>query len=162
MQTIKFKTYSWSYGNTSFRVSELKYKIERQLIRLKELRDKYPDEDWKNLQEIYFEMLLEENLVKNSSKDKAKEARQKTSSLVDLGLVDDERKLTEVGKKLYEINYNKKYDFNNLFFLRSDAYLYFRQLLKIKFDKNKRYYEEFDINPFLSLIYLLLKLSGES
>ena len=40
MNNIKFKTYSWGYGTTSFRVSELKYKIEKQLILLKELKDK--------------------------------------------------------------------------------------------------------------------------
>lgn len=159
---IKFQTYAWSYGTTSFRVSELKYKIERQLIRLKELREIYPDKNWKELQEIYFEMLVEEGLAKSTAKDKAKDARQKTSSLVDLGLVDNERRLTEIGEKLYKINYKKDYNFNNLFFLRNDAYLYFKQLLKIRFDKNKRYYENFDINPFLLLIYLILKLNSIS
>jgi len=159
LSEIKFKTYAWSYGTTSFRVSELKYKIERQLIRLKELRDIYPGKKWKELQEIYFEMLVEEGLASKSAKNKAKDARQKTSPLVDLGLIDEERNLTEVGKKLYEINYNREYNFNNLFFLRNDAFIYFHQLLKIKFDKNKRYYEDFDINPFLALIYLLLKLN---
>ncbi|WP_024787701.1 hypothetical protein [Lebetimonas sp. JH369] len=102
MNEIKFQTYSWSYGTTSFRVSELKYKIERQLIRLKELRNIYPDKNWKDLQEIYFEMLLEEGLAKETSKNKAKDARQKTSPLVDLGLVDNERQLTEIGKKIYK------------------------------------------------------------
>lgn len=160
MDKIKFQTYSWSYGTTSFRVSELKYKIERQLIRLKELRDIYPNQSWQDLQDIYFEMLVEENLAKKTSKNKKKDARQKTSPLVDLGLVDNERKLTNIGKKLYEINYNRTYNFDNLFFLRNDAYLYFKQLLKIKFDKG--YYENFNINPFLSLIYLLLKLDSIS
>ena len=139
MDKINFQTYTWSYGTTSFRVSKLKYKIERQLIRLKELRDIYPNENWRELQNIYFEILVEENLAKKSSKNKTKDARQKTSPLVDLGLVDNDRRLTDAGKELYEINYNKDYNFNNLFFLRSDAYLYFKQLLKIKFDKNKRY-----------------------
>ncbi|WP_024791877.1 AlwI family type II restriction endonuclease [Lebetimonas sp. JS138] len=162
MNEIKFQTYSWSYGTTSFRVSELKYKIERQLIRLKELRNIYPDKNWKDLQEIYFEMLLEEGLAKETSKNKAKDARQKTSPLVDLGLVDNERQLTEIGKKLYKINYDKNYNFNNLFFLRNDAFLYFKQLLKINFNKNKRAYKNFNINPFLSLIYLLIKFDSIS
>ncbi|WP_156922628.1 hypothetical protein [Lebetimonas sp. JH292] len=34
-------------------------------------------------------MLLEEGLAKETSKNKAKDARQKTSPLVDLGLVDN-------------------------------------------------------------------------
>jgi len=155
---IKFQTYSFSYGTTSFRVSELKYKIEIQLIRLKELRDIFPQKKWKDLQEIYFEILVEENLAKATSNNKAKDARQKTSSLVDLGLVDEERNLTEIGEKLYSINRNKKFKFDNIFFLRDDAYIYFEQLLKVKFDKKKRYYNEFDITPFLALIYLILEL----
>jgi len=160
MEKIKFQTYAWSYGTTSFRVSQLKYKIERQLIKLKELRAAYPNKDWKDLQEIYFEMLVEEGLAKKTSKDKSKDARQKTSPLFDLGLIDNERRLTETGEKLYKINYNKAYNFNNLFFLRNDAYLYFKQLLKINFDESKRYYKDFNINPLLSLIYLLLKLNS--
>jgi len=155
---IKFQTYSFSYGTTSFRVSELKYKIEIQLIRLKELRDIFPQKKWKDLQEIYFEILVEENLAKATSNNKAKDARQKTSSLVDLGLVDEERNLTEIGEKLYSINRDKKFKFDNIFFLRDDAYIYFEQLLKVKFDKKKRYYNEFDITPFLALIYLILEL----
>jgi len=153
---IKFQTYSFSYGTTSFRVSELKYKIEIQLIRLKELRDIFPQKKWKDLQEIYFEILVEENLAKATSNNKAKDARQKTSSLVDLGLVDEERNLTEIGEKLYSINRDKKFKFDNIFFLRDDAYIYFEQLLKVKFDKNS--YKEFDITPFLALIYLILEL----
>ena len=52
---VAFKSYSWSYGTTSFRVSELKYKIERQLILLKELWNEYPDRTWQELQDIYFD-----------------------------------------------------------------------------------------------------------
>ena len=69
MNNIKFKTYSWCYGTTSFRVSELKYKIEKQLILLKELKDKYKDEmkdeekreELNKLENLNFE---KENLIK--------------------------------------------------------------------------------------------------
>ena len=33
---MAFKSYSWSIGTTSFRVSQLNYKIERQLQLLKQ------------------------------------------------------------------------------------------------------------------------------
>ena len=39
---MAFKSYSWSIGTTSFRVSQLNYKIERQLQLLKEF--------WKKIQ----------------------------------------------------------------------------------------------------------------
>ena len=87
----KFQSYSWSYGTTSFRVSELKYKIERQLIRLKELWEEYPDKTWKDLQDIYFDKLVEEGLAQPTASRRDKDARQKTSPLKDLGLVTEER-----------------------------------------------------------------------
>ncbi len=159
---IKFQTYSWGYGTTSFRVSELKYKIEKQLILLKELKDKYPKKQWTELQFIYFEILVENDLAKPTFKleDKAKIARQKTSSLKDLGLIDKDRNLTNIGLKLYQLNKKKDFESKNIFYLREDAYIYFKQFLKINFSKysNNRNYSKFNINPFLSLIYAILEL----
>ena len=109
MNNIKFKTYSWGYGTTSFRVSELKYKIEKQLILLKELKDKYPKKSWQELQLLYFEILVENGLAKPTSNNKEKDARQKTSSLKDLGLINENRDLTNIGLKLYKLNKRKKY-----------------------------------------------------
>ncbi len=157
---IKFQTYSWGYGTTSFRVSELKYKIEKQLILLKELQDKYPTKEWKELQFIYFEILVENDLAKSTSNNKEKDARQKTSSLKDLGLINEDRKLTNVGLELYQLNKKRDFKSQNIFYLREDAYIYFKQFLKINFSKysNSRNYSEFNINPFLSLIYAILEL----
>jgi len=146
---IKFKTYSWVYGTTSFRVSELKYKIEKQLILLKELKDKYPKKSWQELQLLYFEILVENGLAKPTSNNKEKDARQKTSSLKDLGLIDENRDLTNIGLKLYKLNKKKKFESKNIFYLREDAYIYFKQFLKVDFSKysNSRNYKEFNINP---------------
>ena len=157
---IKFQTYSWGYGTTSFRVSELKYKIEKQLILLKELQDKYPTKEWKELQFIYFEILVENDLAKSTSNNKEKDARQKTSSLKDLGFINEDRKLTNVGLELYQLNKKRDFKSQNIFYLREDAYIYFKQFLKINFSKysNSRNYSEFNINPFLSLIYAILEL----
>ncbi len=157
---IKFQSYSWSYGTTSFRVSELKYKIEKQLIRLNELWDKYQSDNWIDIQDIYFEMLVEENLSQSSAKDKNKDARQKTSSLKDLGLITEDRKVTEVGKEIYRINKKNSFDYDNIFFIRNDSFIYFKQLLKIEFSEfsNSRSYSEFKINPFLAIIYAIIEL----
>ena len=159
-EDIKFQTYSWCYGTTSFRVSELKYKIEKQLILLKELKDKYKNKPWKELQVSYFDILVENALAKPSSNNKEKDARQKTSSLKDLGLIDENRDLSAVGLKLYKINKKREFETNNTLYLRADAYLYFKQFLKINFSKysNSRSYKEFNINPFLSLVYAILEL----
>ena len=157
---IKFQSYSWSYGTTSFRVSELKYKIERQLIRLKELRNQYPTNEWIDIQGRYFDILVEENLSQSTAINKAKDARQKTSALKDLGLITEDRTLTQVGEKLYKIN--KKNDFNtdNIFGIKNDNFIYFKQLLKMEFSEysNSRSYSKFKINPFLSMIYFIINL----
>ncbi len=160
---IKFQSYSWSYGTTSFRVSELKYKIERQLIRLKELWLEHPNSTWREIQNSYFDILVEEGLSQRSTKDKekeAKEARQKTSSLKDLGFITENRKLTPVGEKLYKINKQKNIGINNIFGIRDDNFIYFKQLLKIEFSKysNSRNYSDFKINPLLSIIYYIIQL----
>ncbi|PHQ64616.1 MAG: hypothetical protein COB99_08780, partial [Sulfurimonas sp.] len=142
---IIFQSYSWSYGTTSFRVSELKYKIERQLIRLKELWDEYPTSTWIEIQDIYFDILVEEGLSKSTSKNKAKDARQKTSSLKDLGLITEDRKITNIGETLYKINKKNKLNIDNIFGVKNDNFIYFKQLLKIEFSKfsNSRSYSKF-------------------
>ena len=133
---IKFQTYSWVYGTTSFRVSELKYKIEKQLFLIEDLRSIYPDTDWKEIQEDYFDLLEEAELSKSTAKDMKKDARQKTSSLKDLGLITSDRKITFIGKVIQLSTLERdNINFNNIFSLRNDSYLYFKQFLKIEFSK---------------------------
>ena len=161
---IKFQTYSWVYGTTSFRVSELKYKIEKQLLLIEDLRTQYPESDWKELQSDYFDLLVEAELSKDSAREIEKDARQKTSSLKDLGLVTEDRKMTPIGRLILENTLDRdniKYD--NIFSLRGDSYLYFKQFLKIEFSENSdSSYNSFLINPFLSLIYSIIKLGPVS
>ena len=42
--------------------------------------------------------------VVGSAKNKPKDAREKTSGLVDIGIIDENRKLTEAGRALFEIS----------------------------------------------------------
>ena len=52
---MTFKSYSWSIGTTSFRTSQLNYKIERQLQLLKEFWKLNPNLPWNpNTQEKYY------------------------------------------------------------------------------------------------------------
>ena len=52
---MAFKSYSWSIGTTSFRTSQLNYKIERQLQLLKEFWNNNPNAEWNNdTQEKYY------------------------------------------------------------------------------------------------------------
>lgn len=160
---MAFKTYSWMYGTTSFRVSELKYKIERQLIRLKNLYDNNQENyDWRSLQAEYLESLLDEDWFNSNAKSDAeikKYAREVTSSLSDLGLLTQDREVTDVGNKLFEILRNNDFNFDNPFGIRNDSFLYLKQFLKVEFSDNvsSNYYSEFSINPFIALVYFIAK-----
>ena len=160
---MSFKTYSWMYGTTSFRVSELKFKIERQLIRLKNLYDNnQADYNWRELQAEYLEALLDEDWFNSNANNEdkvTKYARQVTSSLSDLGLVNADRKLTDVGNELFNMLNNNTFDFDNPFGIRNDSFLYLKQFLKIEFSQNvnSNFYSEFDINPFIALTYFITK-----
>lgn len=151
------------YGTTSFRVSELKFKIERQLIRLKNLYDNnQADYNWRELQAEYLEALLDEDWFNSNANNEdkvTKYARQVTSSLSDLGLVNADRKLTDVGNELFNMLNNNTFDFDNPFGIRNDSFLYLKQFLKIEFSQNvnSNFYSEFDINPFIALTYFITK-----
>ena len=57
LEDIKFQSYCWSLGTTSFRVKDLNFKIERQLQILKELWNENPEINWNgndSIQEEYY------------------------------------------------------------------------------------------------------------
>ena len=63
---MAFKSYGWSIGATSFRVSQLNYKIERQLQLLKQFWNENPNINWKNnntLQSKYYYFMKDNNFV---------------------------------------------------------------------------------------------------
>ena len=158
MSDFGFKSYSWVFGTTSLRVSELKYKIEKQLLLLKELKSNYKKTSWKEEQLAYYDLLVREELAKKEVDNPESQARKKTSPLKDLGLIDEERNLTEVGEKIVDISKNKKYNKQNVLFIRNDSYIYLKQLLKYELDNGN--YKEFKIRPFSSLLYLYTKLDN--
>lgn len=160
---IKFQTYSWGFGTTSFRESELKYKIERQLIILEKYREAQKDIKWADFQIDYYSYLVEDELAKSTANDKKKDSRIKTSSLKDLGLVNKERFLQNVAKELLDIIKTKKYEDNNIFGINKDNFLYLKQFLKMEFSRNieNDRYTSFNIKPFITIIYSLLIKNNE-
>lgn len=155
MEELKHKTYSWSIGTTSFRVAELKYYIEKQLLLIKGLSkdETYNQMDWgKEKQAYYAEELTSEGIFE-ITKTPEKDARVKTSSLVELGLLDEKREITEVGNKIIEIESNiDEVKLENIFGIREDSYTYVKQLLKLQASD-----EEFKIRPLSAFIYSLIK-----
>lgn len=146
---IPFESYSWSFGTTSFRVKELKYYIEKQLYLLQNFNEEYKHLEWNNeAQEIYSELLTKEGLFEITTM-KEKNARVKTSSLVDLGLLNEKRELTQIGCKVIKETTTIKV--NEIFNIREDSFIYLKQLLKYQDS-------DFDIKPFLAIIYTCLEL----
>lgn len=151
---MAFQSYCWSLGTTSFRVQNLNYKIERQLQLLNVLWSDRSNITWDIItQEKYYNIMHKEGFVIGNAKRKDKDARQKTSGLVEIGVIDKKRRLTEVGYKIIEIIENGDFDDNNIFNIHKDSYIYLKQLLKMQ--KNGT---DVKVKPFIVLIYLLSNL----
>ena len=106
LDDIKFQSYCWSLGTTSFRVKDLNFKIERQLQILEELWKENPEAKWNGnnvIQEEYYNKMLEKEFITGEANNKPKDARQKTSGLVQMGVIDDNRHITDIGKRIINI-----------------------------------------------------------
>lgn len=152
LDKIRFKSYCWVVGNTSFRMKNFNYNIELQLMHLKEFfsNKRNADKPWSECQRDYYYFLQSKGFVKGDAGNPEKDAREKTSGLKDLGLVNKERRLTKVGERL--VNIAKAGDFkdNNFFGIDKDSYIYLNQLLK--------YTTKDRVRPFVVLIKVLSEL----
>ena len=151
---MAFKSYSWSIGTTSFRVSQLNYKIERQLQLLKQFWGENPDVSWKNnniIQSKYYYFMKDNQFLIGEANRPDKDAREKTSGLVDIGVLTQDRKLTEVGVKIESL-LGKERNKDNIFYIDDDSYHYLLQFLKLQISS-----DGLKIKPFIALIYMLEK-----
>lgn len=153
-----YKSYCWSLGTTSFRMVEFNRKIERQLELIREFWTKpaFADQQWSEnepLQIEYYNFLKESDFIEGEAQRRAKDAREKTSGLVDLGLLDDERRLTEAGNALLQIAANADFNTNNLLRIPADSFIYLKQLLKLYSPIDNEY-----VRPYIVLIMALNSL----
>lgn len=160
-ENIAFKSFYYSLGTTSFRMQNFNQKIEQQLDLLNQFWQKpeYKDEKWESnepVQEAYYNFIKESDFLKEGEAPrKAKDARQKTSGMRDIGLIDDNRRLTPVGKKLLEVAKSNDFVSDNFLQIPKDSFIYFQQLLKtyITIDKDT------GVRPFILLARLLKKFN---
>lgn len=153
---IKFQSYCWSFGTTSFRVKELNYKNELLLIYLTEFKKKFSD--WNSTtQAEFYEFLKEHEFLTGNAGNKAKDARQKTSGLHDLGLVYSDRSLSPVGKMILENLNSEEFSTDNDFGIATDSYIYLLQLLKFTatIENIGVSLTSSNFKPFIRLIHLL-------
>lgn len=153
---IKFQSYSWSFGTTSFRVKELNYKNELLLIYLMDFRNRYAD--WNpSTQADFYDYLRNENFITGNAGDKAKDARQKTSGLHDLGLVYSDRTISPVGALILKNLQSEDFEIDNDFGVATDSYIYLLQLLKFSatIENSQVSLTNSNFKPFVRLIRLL-------
>lgn len=160
-ENIAFKSFYYSLGTTSFRMQNFNQKIEQQLDLLNQFWQKreYANEKWESnesVQEAYYNFIKESGFLKEGDAPrKAKDARQKTSGMRDIGLIDDNRRLTAVGKKLLEIAKSGNFASDNFLQIPKDSFVYFQQLLKTFITINK----DSGVRPFVLLARLLKKFN---
>lgn len=160
-ENIAFKSFYYSLGTTSFRMRNFNQKIEQQLDLLNQFwqKSEYANEKWESnesVQEAYYNFIKESGFLKEGDAPrKAKDARQKTSGMRDIGLIDDNRRLSAVGKKLLEIAKNGNFTSDNFLQIPKDSFVYFQQLLKTFITINK----DSGVRPFVLLARLLKKFN---
>jgi hypothetical protein len=153
---IAFKSYCWCLGTTSFRTKNFNRTIELQLALLDQfwkLADNQ-DECWienTELQERYYYFLQDNNFVYGDAPNPAKDAREKTSGLVDLGLITAGRKLTHAGGDLLKLSQSLDFSSDNILQIPADSFIYLKQLLKMSSDVNGN-----NVRPLIVLLRVLL------
>lgn len=155
---LTYKSFYWCLGTTSFRTKNFNRRIEQQLSLLRDfwnLKENF-GKDWNEKngsQTAYYDFLHNSGFLTGDAPNKSKDAREKTSGLAALGLIDDNRRLTEIGMELVALSEQNNFSVDNILGLSSDSFIYFKQLLKTSLK-----IEESIIRPFIVTIYLIEKL----
>lgn len=156
-QRISYKSFCFVIGTTSFRAKKLNMMIEQQLRLLQSLYEEITEtSEWvwdSSLQERYYDLMKREGFLTGTAARKDKDAREKTSGLVEIGLLTKDRRITEAGRALLEIVGEGTYQDSNIFQIKKDSYLYLRQLLKTSCAVDAA-----RVRPFLVTVRCLLEL----
>ena len=159
---LQYKSFYWCLGTTSFRTKNFNKKIEQQLALLRDFWtfERNSGKEWNGnnkLQSDYYDFLHKVGFLSGNANNKPKDAREKTSGLVSLGLIDESRRLTAVGNELLKLSEQNDFHVDNTLGIPADSFIYFKQLLKTSLQV-----EENIVRPFLVTIYLITKLGGLS
>lgn len=156
-KSISYQSFCWVIGTTSFRTAKLNLKIEEQLLLLDEFYNEVINRsswNWNNdLQEKYYDFMKDRAFLTGEASRKDKDAREKTSGLVDIGLITEDRLITEAGRALLKITYDGIFEVDNVFNINKDSFIYLKQLLKTSIDVSGGI-----IRPFITVIKCLVEL----
>lgn len=159
ISNIPYQSFCWVIGTTSFRTAKLNLKIEEQLLLLNSFKDFYlsTHDKWEwneQSQELYYDFMKEHDFVTGEAKRKAKDSREKTSGLVNVGLINEDRTITVAGNELLNIAKTGEFKQDNYFNIEKDSYIYFKQLLKTSIKVGNK-----AVRPFLILAKILTELN---
>lgn len=102
----------------------------------------------------YYDWLVENGFTKGDDKVKYKAAREKTSGLYDMGLIDENHRLTGVGRELLNLSRDENsFLEKNELNISKDSQIYLEQLLKLSVDDAGN-----TVRPFIVVLFLLSKL----
>ena len=154
MKELKYKSFCWVIGTTSFRTAKLNLKIEQQLRLLNEFHKNINPWEWTNsTQEKYYDFMKGKEFVSGDAIRKDKDAREKTSGLVDIGLITEDRLITNAGRELLKITSSGDFETNNVFNINRDSFIYLKQLLKTSIDVSGSI-----VRPFIAVVKCLTEL----
>ena len=153
---ISYKSYCWSIGTTSFRTKNFNRSIELQLELLEAFRSLpgNKNEEWTNLQIAYYNFLKAKGFIVGEANNPAKDAREKTSGLVALGLLNNNRELTQAGARLLKLAKKRDFSSDNTLAVDKDSFIYFKQLLKSSVTVGNC-----NVRPFAVVLLLLDELN---
>ena len=157
VNNIPYQSFCWVLGTTSFRTAKLNLKIEQQLLLLSKFYKNFSiKKEWiwnSDTQTQYYDFMKKNEFLTGDAIRKDKDAREKTSGLVDIGLINDDRTITDAGYEL--LNITEKGDFKEdiLFNIDKDSFVYFKQLLKTSINVNNSV-----VRPYYVLAKALVKL----
>ena len=156
-KSIPYQSFCWVIGTTSFRTAKLNLKIEAQLLLLEEFYNEVIKKsiwNWNNeLQEKYYDFMKGRDFLTGDAKRKDKDAREKTSGLVDIGLITEDRLITEAGRELLKITSSGIFETDNAFNINRDSFVYLKQLLKTSIDVSGKI-----VRPFIAVVKCLIEL----
>lgn len=155
MPDFQYRSFCWSIGTTSFRTTDFNMQIERQLSLLDEFKS-LPNNigiSWPNLQLAYYRFMQERYFVTGDAPNPTKDAREKTSGLAAIGLIDGNRDLTVAGRSLLNVAKSGNFERNNPLQIPADSFIYLKQLLKTHVDV-----ENNSVRPFAVAVYVISKL----
>lgn len=146
-ERIPYSSFLWKLGTTSFRTKEFNKRTEWQLRLLDEFwkKPEYAEYGWENkymfpgqngiywIKCRYYDWLVENNFMEGGEPEdrKFKTAREKTSGLYDMGLLNENHRLTDVGKRLLELSKEENLLEKTQLGISQDSQLYLEQLLKL-------------------------------